>query len=119
MSQRRSVNAAFPFAVAIAIAIPLRKSRNVRNYFFIRLVMLLGLLVLAVHLTPPQSLWFAPRLSLQFALDVVLFMLVAIRGRVIPMFTNNAIPGKRATHQPAVEKLALGATPSSLGATRQ
>ena len=43
------VNAAFPVAIAVAIAIPLWKTRNVRNYFFIGLLTLLGGFILAVH----------------------------------------------------------------------
>lgn len=102
------VNAAFPVAVAIAIGIPLLKARNVRNYFFIGLLGLLGLLVLAVHLTLQQRLGFSPRFGLQLALDVVLFIMVIMGGRVIPMFTNNAIPGARATRHRWVERFALG-----------
>ena len=44
------VNAAFPVAVAIGIGIPIVQSRNRRNYFFIALLLLLGLAVLAFHL---------------------------------------------------------------------
>jgi uncharacterized protein involved in response to NO len=29
-------------------------------------------------------------------------------GRVIPMFTNNGVPGARATRRPVIEKIALG-----------
>jgi uncharacterized protein involved in response to NO len=44
------VNVAFPVAVAIGIGIPIVQSRNQRNYFFIALLLLLGLAVLAFHL---------------------------------------------------------------------
>lgn len=102
------VNAAFPLAVAIAIAIPLLKARNVRNYFFVGLLALIGLLILAVHLTLQQRFGFSPKWGLQLARDVVLFIMVVMGGRVIPMFTNNAIPGARATRHAWVEKFALG-----------
>ena len=49
-----------------------------------------------------------PQLGLQLGLDVVLFIMVVIGGRVIPMFTNNGVPGTNATRQPLVEKFALG-----------
>ncbi len=45
------VNAAFPVAIAVAIGIPLVRSRNRRNYFFIALLLLLGAAVLAFHLS--------------------------------------------------------------------
>ncbi len=102
------VNAAFPVAVALAIGIPLLRSRNVRNYFFVGLLVLMGVLILAVHLALQGRLELSPRLGLQLALDVVLFIMVVMGGRVIPMFTNNGIPGTNATRKVLVEKLALG-----------
>ena len=102
------VNAAFPVAVAIAIGIPLFRARNVRNYFFVGLLVLMAALVLLVHATLNQRFGLPPRWGLQLALDVVLFIMVVMSGRVIPMFTNNAIPGTRATRYPSVEKIALG-----------
>lgn len=101
-------NAAFPVAIAIAIGIPLLKARNVRNYFFIALLLTLGLLALSVHLALQQRFTFPAQASLQLALDVVLFIMVVMGGRVIPMFTNNGIPGAGATRQPWLEKFSLG-----------
>ena len=102
------VNAAFPIAVAVTIGIPLLRSRNVRNYFFVGLLVLIGVLILAVHMALRE--WFAisPRLVLQLALDVVLFIMIVMGGRVIPMFTNNGVPGTNATRNKLVEFLALG-----------
>ena len=102
------VNAAFPVAVAVAIAIPLLRSRNVRNYFFVGLLLLMGVLILMVHLALREFFALSPRLGLQLALDVVLFIMVVMGGRVIPMFTNNGVPGTNATRKPLLEKLALG-----------
>jgi uncharacterized protein involved in response to NO len=90
------VNAAFPIAVAVAIGIPLLRSRNVRNYFFVGLLALMGMLILAVHLALQDRFNLSPRLGLQLALDVVLFIMVVMGGRVIPMFTNNGVPGANA-----------------------
>jgi uncharacterized protein involved in response to NO len=102
------VNAAFPVGIAVAIGIPLLRARNVRNYFFVGLLVLMGALILAVHLALLERFELAPRLGLQQALDVVLFIMVVMGGRVIPMFTNNGIPGANATRHALVEKLALG-----------
>ena len=102
------VNAAFPIAVAVAIGIPLLRSRNVRNYFFIGLLVLIGVLILAVHLALRELFAISPRLVLQLALDVVLFIMVVMGGRVIPMFTNNGVPGANATRNKLVETVALG-----------
>ena len=102
------VNAAFPVAVAVAIGIPLFRSRNVRNYFFVGLLILMAGLILAVHLALQERFTISPRWGLQLALDVVLFIMAVMGGRVIPMFTNNGVPGANATRQALVEKLALG-----------
>jgi uncharacterized protein involved in response to NO len=102
------VNAAFPVAVAVAIGIPLVRSRNVRNYFFVGLLVLMGVLILAVHLALQGRFELSPRLGLQLALDVVLFIMVVMGGRVIPMFTNSGIPGANAMRHALVEKFALG-----------
>jgi uncharacterized protein involved in response to NO len=110
------INAAFPVAVAIGIGIPMVQSRNRRNYFFIALLLLLGLAVLALHLSHLGIFPWPERASLQVGLDAVLFIMTVMAGRVIPMFTNNGIPGAAATRHPVVEKLALGGVLAVLGA---
>lgn len=101
------VNAAFPVALAVAIAIPLLRSRNVRNYFFVGLLALMGTLVAALHLALRGVFELPPRLGLVLGLDVMLFIMAVMGGRVIPMFTNNGVPGAGATRDALVEKLAL------------
>jgi uncharacterized protein involved in response to NO len=102
------VNAAFPLAVAVAIGIPLVRARNVRNYFF-GLLLMMAALILTVHLALLQRFELSPRVGLQLALDMVLFIMVVMGGRVIPMFTNNGVHGAGATRHVWVEKFALGA----------
>jgi uncharacterized protein involved in response to NO len=102
------VNAAFPIAAAIGLAVPLARSANRRNYFFVALLVLLGVLTLAIHLARIGLVLLPQRASLQVGLDVVLFVIAVMGGRVIPMFTNNGVPGVRATRRPLVEKAALG-----------
>ncbi|MCC7326870.1 MAG: NnrS family protein [Burkholderiales bacterium] len=110
------VNAAFPLAAAVALVIPFAKSRNRRNYFFVALFVLLGAAVLAMHLSWLGVLAWPERASLQVGLDVVLFIIAVMGGRVIPMFTNNGVPGAQAIRRPLVEKLALGSVLALLGA---
>lgn len=102
------VNAAFPVAVAVAIGIPLVRARNVRNYFFIGLLVTLGSLILALHLALQGHFQWPARAGLQLALDLILFIMAVMGGRVIPMFTNNGVPGAGARRHPGVEKVALG-----------
>ena len=103
------INAAFPVAVAVAIGIPMWRSRNLRNYFLAGLLVLMGVLSLVVHLALRPDVGITPRVGLQLALDVVLLIMAVMGGRVIPMFTNNGVPGTNATRNAWVEKLALGA----------
>jgi uncharacterized protein involved in response to NO len=109
-------NAAFPLAAAIAIAIPFVKARNRRNYFFIGLLALMSVVVLGIHLEQLGVLRFPGWAGIQLALDVILFIMAVMGGRVIPMFTNNGVPGAAATRKPLVEKAALGATLALLAA---
>ena len=101
------VNAAFPLAVAVGIAVPLVRSGNRRNYFFIALLVALAIATLAVHLARLRIVAWPERASLQVGLDIVLLIVAVMAGRVIPMFTNNGIPGLQARRNPLVERWAL------------
>ncbi len=102
------LNAAFPIAVAVGLAVPLARSRNRRNYFFVALLVALGVVTFAMHIARLGIVVMPQRATLQIGLDILLFVIAVMGGRVIPMFTNNGVPGLRATRHPAVEKLALG-----------
>jgi uncharacterized protein involved in response to NO len=102
------VNAAFPLACAVALARALIAARNRRNYFFIGLLLLLSVAELAFHLSALGVLEVPGWLGIQVALDVLLFIMAVMAGRVIPMFTNNGISGAGATRHALVEKIALG-----------
>ena len=94
-----AADAAFAVAVAWGIGRPLVASRN-RNWFFIMLVLALGAASVAF-----DSL---PRKALGAGLDLVLLVMVIIGGRVIPGFTNNAIPGAGARRILWLEHASLG-----------
>jgi uncharacterized protein involved in response to NO len=109
-------NVAFPLAVAAALARPLLASRNRRNYFFVPLLVLVAAAVGAMHLSWAGAFAWPARASLQVGLDVVLFIVAVMGGRVIPMFTNNGIPGLAAKRLPWLEKVALGSLLALLAA---
>ena len=91
----------FAAALAGAIGVPLVKSGSRRNYFFIVLVLALGVASAAFHAWPAEAL--------RLGLDIVLLVMAVVAGRVIPMFTNNAVPGAGARSVNWVEVSALGA----------
>jgi uncharacterized protein involved in response to NO len=101
------VNAAFPIAIAGAIAVPLLRSGNRRNYFLIALLLGLGAAAFAVQLAQLGVLSWPARAGLQAGLDIVLFVMVVIAGRVVPMFTNNGVPGAGASRNRWVEWASL------------
>jgi uncharacterized protein involved in response to NO len=102
------VNIAFPLAAAVALAIPFFRARNQRNYFFVGLLALMSVAVAGVHLEQLGVVRFPGWVGIQLALDIVLFIMAVMTGRVVPMFTNNGIPGAGATRHAVVEKFALG-----------
>lgn len=102
------VNAAFPIALAVAIGIPLLRSRNTRNYFFLGLLGAMALLAASLHLALLGFAVLPPRLGVQLGLDVILFIMAVMAGRVVPMFTNNGVPGADARRHPLLERVALG-----------
>lgn len=110
------VNAAFPLAAALALAVPFVRSGNRRNYFFPALLALLGAASFAVHLEQLGVLAVPGWVGIQLALDVVLFILCVMGGRVIPMFTNNGVPGAGARRHALLEKAALGSVLTLLAA---
>jgi uncharacterized protein involved in response to NO len=101
------VNAAFPIAAAAGLAVPLARSRNRRNYFFVALLVMLGVVTLAIHLAHAGYFAWPARAGLQVGLDVVLFIIAVMAGRVVPMFTNNGVRGAGATRNAIVEKASL------------
>jgi uncharacterized protein involved in response to NO len=102
------VNAAFPVAVAAGLAVPLIRAHNRRNYFFVALLVLLGLAAVALQLSYAGLVAWPERAGLRVGLDLVLLIMAVMGGRVIPMFTNNGVPGTMARRNPLVEKLAIG-----------
>jgi len=110
------VSAAFPIAAAVALAIPFWASRNKRNYFFVGLLLLMGVADLGIHLSQLGVLALPAWLGVQIALDVILFIMAVMGGRVIPMFTNNGVPGAGAVRDERVEKAALGSVLALLAA---
>ena len=101
------VDSAFPFAAAIALAIPFWAARNRRNYFFVGVLALMGAADLLIHLSQLGVLDLPAFLGVRFALDAVLFIMAVMGGRVIPMFTNNGVPGAAAVRHVLVDKAAL------------
>lgn len=82
-----------------------RRGQNRRNDFFPLLLVALGLLAGLHHaavLWPQIGL--QPSALLQVGLTVVLVAVTVMTGRVVPMFTRNALPQAQVRPLPALEK---------------
>lgn len=98
----------FALGVALGIGRPLLGASNARNFFFVFLVLALGAANIAFYSALRGSAPFSPGSALTVGLDLVLFIITVIAGRVVPMFTNNAVPGAGARRMRAVEVAAIG-----------
>jgi uncharacterized protein involved in response to NO len=101
-------NIAFPLAAAFALAVPLVAGGNRRNYFLVGVLVLLAAAAAIVHLNQLGVLQLPGFVGIHIGLDVVLFVMAVIAGRVVPMFTNNGVAGATAGRRLWLEGLALG-----------
>lgn len=97
-------NAAFPVALAMVIGVALIRTANRRNLFF-----LLLLVALALTAATASGMWGgtdlqARRGGIWLGLDIILFIVCVIAGRVIPMFTKNGVPGTQPQRRPWLER---------------
>ncbi|MGB5332338.1 MAG: NnrS family protein [Woeseiaceae bacterium] len=103
------VDAVFVPALALAVAVPIVKSRNQRNYKIVALLLLIGITNVIYHLA---TLGLVParlaNTSLIAALDLITIVFAIVAGRVIPAFTKNAIPESDPRHANWLEILSFG-----------
>ena len=111
-----AVNVAFPLAAAWGLWRALRAGGNRRNYFFVGLLVALAVACAALHASQQGLLALPARLGLPVALDLVVFIIAVMAGRVVPMFTNNGVPGLNAQRHPRLEQAALGSALALLAA---
>ncbi len=101
-------NITFVLAVTAGIAIPLWQARNRRNYVFVGLMVLILAALALFHLSELGVIALPAWAGVQFGMDVVLLMIAAVAGRVVPIYTNKAVPGASARRSQNVERLAMG-----------
>jgi uncharacterized protein involved in response to NO len=97
-------------ALGTAVAIPIWRSRNKRNYKVLAVLAVLTMANVTFHLAsldlvPPE---FA-RVSMTAALDVVAILIAIVGGRVIPAFIGNAVKGSNPRNLRSVEVVSVGA----------
>ena len=103
------VDFAYLPALAVAVAIPIARSRNVRNFKIIGVLVGLALANLGFHLSQSGVLPAdVGRIAVIVALDIAAILVAIVAGRVIPVFTANAVPDARPRTIYGVEVLAVG-----------
>ncbi len=108
------VNFSVPCLAAWGLWRALHAGVNRRNYFFVLLLVMMGLASAVLHFGAIQHglqlPWVGPAIrgfGLPLALDVLLFMIAVMAGRVVPMFSNNGVPGMNARRDPRLERISL------------
>ncbi|MFA7505176.1 MAG: NnrS family protein [Burkholderiaceae bacterium] len=103
-----AANLAFALAATAGIGIPLWQARNRRNYVFIGLMLLISAALALFHLSELDVIALPSWAGVQLGMDVVLLMIAAVAGRVVPIYTNKAVPGAHARRSQNIERLAMG-----------
>ncbi len=103
------VDVAFIPLLAVAIALPIIRSRNRRNYKILALLVLIAITNVMYHLASlgPLPAWLAYTAVIT-AIDLITILFAIVAGRVIPTFTKNAIPESQPRHASWLEFLAFG-----------
>ena len=92
--------------VAVALAIPVIRVGQKRNFIFLPILVLLWLGNLMMHLQQLSLINSGGHAGLYLGVDLILLLIIIIGGRVIPMFTGNGI-GETIKRSPQWDKLAI------------
>jgi uncharacterized protein involved in response to NO len=109
-----SLDAAFLLAVMAPLASVLWRSGNTRNLFVLAVLTAFLVANSLFHLSLPGRLPFDPLVPLHFAIFAIVMLESVIGGRVVPMFTANAVPGVRQWRNEQLDALAIGSTGAAL-----
>lgn len=103
------VDCLFLPCVAVTVAVRLVQARNWRNLKVVAVVVLMAATNLLFHLEY-ASLWELPWMNraVLVALDLFALLVALIAGRVIPVFTANAVPSARPRRNQWVDLAAFG-----------
>ena len=103
------VDVAFVPMLAVAIALPIIRSRNQRNYKIVALLVLIATANVIYHMASlgPLPSWLAYTMVIT-AIDLITILFAIVAGRVIPAFTKNAIPESQPRHAVWLEFLSFG-----------
>jgi uncharacterized protein involved in response to NO len=93
----------FWLSVAVGIGRPIISAKNWRNVAFLPLLAVLAVADIILHLQAP--LW--QRVAYDLALNAILIILAIVGGRIIPLFTGNAVAEAKVRERGLLDRLAL------------
>lgn len=97
-------------ALLVACAGPILKTKSRRNYGFLAILFALFAANVSIHAAALGAMSFVwERRGHLVAIDVLVLALVVMTGRVVPMFTRNALGADDVRAHPVLERLAAGA----------
>lgn len=103
------IDVLFVPALGVAVAVPILRSHNTRNYKILFILLALLAANIAFHFSMAGVLPAnVSSKAILFATHVVLLLLAIVGGRVIPAFTGNAIPGAMPRQHIGVDAVAMG-----------
>jgi uncharacterized protein involved in response to NO len=103
-----TIDLAFLPAVAAVLAPPLRAAGQRHNQIFLILLGLLTLANLLIHLQALGVTAATGHAGTYLAVQLLVLLIVVIAGRVLPFFTERAVPGARPWRHTWIEALAVG-----------
>lgn len=95
--------------LALCLAVPIWRARNLRNAFVIVVLFVLWVCNVTFHaavLGGISTALIQPAITV--AADVVLLLMIVIGGRIIPAFSANAVPGLQPRSWPILEATSIG-----------
>jgi len=97
----------FP-ALALALVPPLWQGKNKTNRAFLAILAAMTLANLLVHAQALGLTQATATLGSRLMLDLTLLTLLLVAGRIMPFFTQSAIPGTKPLNRPWVEQASFG-----------
>ena len=92
----------------------LKAANNKRNYFFVALLAALALFNMAFWFAAFAIAPFSPLVPVKAALYVIVLIVAIMGGRVIPMFTQSALPNARVRRNVKLDRWAIGLLAAAL-----
>ncbi|MFZ0469042.1 MAG: NnrS family protein [Thiogranum sp.] len=102
------VDLAFLPALAVTLSVPLLRSRQKHNLVFLFVLAALTAANLMIHLQVLGFTQTTAKSGIYFAVYLIVFLIAILGGRVIPFFTEKALPRAKTRQWKTVEYLSLG-----------